>query len=446
MEFQTPEDVEAFLDAAGVRFFKLALVDVDGVLRGKMVSREKLRSSLRKGLGFCDVVMGWDIGDQLYPGGETSSAATGFRDGRVRLDFSTLRLLPEEPETAFILGQYEAPYSAVCPRQVLERVVRRCAERGFVAEAAFEYEFFVFRETPESVRQKNYRNLEPWTPGMCGYSVLRSSVQANVYREFWDAMELLRTPLEGLHTETGPGVVEAALAHTGAREAADRAVLFKTFAKAFFQRRGLMATFMAKWNAALPGQSGHLHISLTDRDGRNVFYDSERGQPSALCEHFIAGQVLRLPELLAMTSPTVNSYKRMVPGAWAPTRANWGIENRTTAVRLIPDGEHGTRAEYRIGAADANPYLVLAAALASGLDGIERGMRVVPAEGDGTENGHALPRDLRDATDALESSEFARDQFGAEFVQHFAVSRRAEVSAFERHVTDFELARYFELI
>src|SRR5207244_2621335 len=186
-------------------------------------------------------------------------------------------------------------------------------EMGFSVASAFEYEFFVFDETPESVREKGYRNLKPLTPGYFGYSVLRSSVHADLYEELLETCRDMDMPLEGLHTETGPGVLEAAIAVDEALAAADKAILFKTFIKVLAQRRGLMATFMAKWSRDWPGQSGHLHVSLKDRDGSPVFYDESKPHHMAdAMRWFIGGQQALLPELLAMVAATVNSYTRLI--------------------------------------------------------------------------------------------------------------------------------------
>lgn len=452
MQFDSVEALEEFLDTEKIRFYKVGVVDIDGIIRGKYMSRDKLSSALRKGFGFCDVVLGWDSSDHLYDNTELSGWHTGYRDAPVKLDLTSVRHLPFEPDTVFILGQFTDEYAAACPRSVLTRVVERAEKLGFSPRAAFEYEFFIFDETPHGAREKGYRNLRPFTPGMFGYSVLRNTVHAELFQDLMTQMATLEVPLEAVHTETGPGVVEAAIEHSLMRTAADRAALFKTFTKVLLQRRGLMGTFMAKWNNEYPGQSGHLHISLEDAQGTNVFYDEggDRGM-SRTFRHFLAGQVKLLPELLPMVCATVNSYRRLVPGMWAPTHANWGIENRTTAIRAIPDGKSGTRSEYRIGPADANPYLAAAAALASGLYGIEHELELdPPIEGNAYENpgeeSQLLPSTLREATAALASSRVARELFGDVFVDHFCHTREWEHRAFQKHVSDFDLARYFEII
>jgi len=450
MKFDTPEQLEVYLEQAGIRFFKLAVVDIDGVLRGKYVNQSKFRSALRDGFGMCDVVLGWDCADQLYDNTDLVGLHTGYRDAPVRLDLGTVRRLPLEEDTVLVLGQFEGAYSGACPRGLLGRILERAAAAGFSVEAAFEYEFFVFEETPESVREKGYRNLKPLTPGMFGYSMLRSGVHADLYHQLATAMEELEADIEGLHTETGPGVVEAALSHRPALEAADRAALFKTYTKVLLQRAGLMGTFMAKWNSDYPGQSGHCHISLTNAAGQNVFYDPSGDGLSETFRHFAAGQALLLPDVLAMVCSTVNAYRRLVPGTWAPTHANWGIENRTTAIRAIPAGPSGARSEYRIGPADGNPYLVLAAALATGLYGIEHKLELAAVTGNAYENpgpgAPELPTSLALATQRFLESKVTRELFGEAFVTHFSQTRIWEDRAARRYVSDFDLARYFEII
>ncbi len=448
MRFDSPQALEEYLDTESIRFHKIAVADMDGILRGKYVDRAKFSAALRKGLGVCDVVLGWDSADALYDNGKVSGWHTGYRDAPVSLDLSTARRLPFEQDTIFVLGQFEGEYSQACPRSLLKRVLGKAESMGVFARAAFEYEFFVFDETPHSVREKGYRNLRPFTPGMFGYSVLRNSVHADLYRDLLDDFTALEIPLEGLHTETGPGVLEAALSHSAAMEAADRAVLFKTFCKVLLQRQALMCTFMAKCDNENPGQSGHIHISL-ERDGENLFFADNESGMSDLFRHFVAGQVQLLPELLPMVCSTVNAYRRLIPGFWAPTHSTWGIENRTTAIRAIL-GRDSARSEYRIGPADANPYLALSAALASGLYGIEHRLECPPVLGNAYEDpgplAVPLPGTLSEATERFRNSTHARALFGDIFVEHFAATRDWEDRQCRAHVSDWDLQRYFEII
>jgi glutamine synthetase len=451
-DVRTVSDARAIVEERGLSHVKVGVFDVDGVLRGKYMSREKFLSALEGGFGFCDVVLGWDVDDRLYDNVTFTGWHTAYPDAPVRIVPESCRELPFESGMLFFLGEFAPPAEELCPRAVLRRVVERARSLGFDALAAIEYEFFVFDESPATIREKGYRNLRPLTPGSFGYSVLRGSVWSEFHREILRTFDEMRIPLEGLHTETGPGVLEAAIAVDGAIEAADRAALFKTFMKVLAQRNGMLATFMAKWSLEYPGQSGHIHLSLRSVDGAPAFHGSEDAHGmSATMRRFVAGQKLLMPEVLAMIAPTVNSYTRLIPGAWAPTSASWGVDNRTCALRVIPGSAKSQRVEYRIAAADANPYLALAAALGSGLWGIENelelGEPVIGSAYAASDGAHApLPRTLWEASAALRGSSAARSLFGAAFVEHFASTREWEEREFRRQITDWELARYFEII
>jgi glutamine synthetase len=417
-----------------IKRVKLGTVDLDCTLRGKYVSVDKFVGAST--IGFCDVLYGWDIADALYDNAKYTGWHTGFPDGKCTVDQSSFRVIPWEPGTAFFLLDYEAE---IAPRAVLKRVLERCR---FTPYMAAELEFFLFKETPESLRAKNFRNLTPLTPGMFGYSVLRASQNSAVMIDLLDQLAEFGVPLEGLHPETGPGVYEAAITVDKALEAAERAALFKTAVKEILSKHGIVPTFMAKVSPELPGSSGHLHQSLW-RDGANLFSGGLDGEMGA----YIAGLVEFLPELTALFCPTVNSYKRTVPGAWAPINSTWGIDNRTTAIRALPGTGKGARVELRLTGADINPYISMAGALAAGLEGIARGLKPGPPVVDGYKSSaKALPRSLAEATRLLNASDVARDWLGDAFVDHYVATREWEVRQFERAVTDWELARYLESI
>ncbi len=451
---QSVADARRIVEERQLTHVKVAVFDMDGVMRGKYMSRAKFLSALDKGFGFCDVVLGWDSNDQLYekPGVAYTGWHTGYPDAEVRIVPESCRELPYEPGMLLFLAEFTGDAAAICPRRTLARVIERAAGMGFSVNAALEYEFFLFEETPDSVRAKGYRDLQPATPGFFGYSMLRNSVHADWYQELLALGESMDFPIEGLHTETGPGVLEAAIAVDDVSAAADKAALFKTFCKVWAQRRDMMATFMAKWSNDYPGQSGHIHLSLVDTEQNSVFYDAsaEHGI-SDLQRYFVAGQQRLMPAFLAMIAQTVNAYSRLIPGYWAPTHATWGIENRTTALRVIPGSAASQRVEHRLASADANPYLALAAALASGLHGIEHRLEPLPVvTGNAYEQEHpkelVLPATLSAAADRLRQSSEARSWFGDALVDHFAATREWEEQQFRGHITDWEMQRYFEII
>ncbi|MCA9561328.1 MAG: glutamine synthetase [Myxococcales bacterium] len=447
----TPEELLTDLARHDCRRAKVAVTDIDGVLRGKYMHIDKLRSALEGGFGFCDVVFGWDAADVCYEGAAYTGWHTGYPDALARLDVSTYREIPWEENTPFLLGDFDAPDGGplpVCPRRALRRVIDRGRELGFEARFGLEFEWFNFAETPDSFAAKGGRAPTPATPGMFGYSLLRSSLNHAYFRDLMEQLADFRVPLEGLHTETGPGVYEAAILYSDALEAADRGVLFKTSVKEIAYRHGVLASFMAKWNPALPGCSGHMHQSLW-RDGKNAFHGAGEHGMSDTFRHYLAGQLTLLPELLVLMAPTVNSYKRLVEGMWAPTKATWAVDNRTVALRVIPGGPKSTRLETRVSGSDMNPYLGVAAALGAGLWGIEQKVELdaPPVKGSGyAADAPRLPRDLNEATDAFEQSDVARALFGDAFVDHFVTTRRWEWRQYAAAVTDWELKRYFEII
>jgi glutamine synthetase len=451
-DVKTGADARRLIEERNLSHVKVGVVDLDGVLRGKYIAREKFFSALDHGFGFCDVVLGWDSNDQLYDNAAFTGWHTAYPDATCRILPQTCRPIPIEGDMLFFLAEFTGAAEALCPRGLLRRVLKRAEDIGFSVNASAEFEFFLFEETPHSAREKNYRGLRNLTPGFFGYSLLRAGVHDEYYRGLLEMCEQMRLPLEGLHTETGPGVIEAAIQYSDALEAGDRAALFKTFAKIFSQKRGLMATFMAKWSRDWPGQSGHLHVSLKDKAGKPAFHDANKPNGiSDLMRHFIGGQAALMPEFLAMVAPTVNSYRRLIPGFWAPTVAAWGVENRTCALRAITGSPSSQRVEYRIAAADINPYVALAAAIGSGLWGIENAIepdepivdnayeRSFPAK-------RQLPTSLGEAAAKFTRSKPAREIFGAAFVEHYAATRDWEDRESRKAVTDWELARYFEII
>lgn len=249
------KSVTEYITEHQIENIKLAVVDIDGVLRGKYVNAKKFLSALDKGFGFCNVIFGWDSDDVLYDKDSFTGWADGFTDADAVIDASSMRLLPTEDykSVIFLVDFSKSDAAVVCPRSLLKKTLDRLGNLGYDATAAFEFEFFLFNETPKSIREKNYNQLEPMTPGNFGYSILRNSTHANYYHEIMGLAREMDMPLEGLHTETGAGVLEGALEYSGALRAADNGALFKNFIKVWAQQRNLMASFMAKWSGRLPG-------------------------------------------------------------------------------------------------------------------------------------------------------------------------------------------------
>ncbi len=436
------------------RKVKIALTDIDGVLRGKYISIEKFLSVVESGTGFCDVVFGWDSSDLAYDNVAYTGWHTGYPDAAVRIDLSTFRKIPWENDLPFFLGELVVKDggSSVCPRQLLKKVLADAEALGYSPSFAQEFEWYNFAETPQTVQEKQFQNLQPLTPGMFGYSLLRAGLNSGFMNDLFSLLQGFGIPLEGLHTETGPGTYEAAICYSGILEAADRAVLFKTAVKEIAYQHGIMASFMAKIHERLPGCGGHVHQSLWDTDRKkNLFYEEkDQWKMSETMKYYVAGQLLLMPQLLPLFAPTINSYKRLVEGAWAPTTLTWGIDNRTVALRVLAGGPSSCRLETRVIGSDVNPYLAMAGVLAAGLYGIKNKIKLShpPTTGNGYLDASQgrLPSTLEAATSAMAGSAVAREILGEPFVNHFTRTREWEWRQHLKTVTDWELKRYFEII
>ncbi|MEP6750161.1 MAG: glutamine synthetase family protein [Bacteroidota bacterium] len=452
---QTTKDLIQQLTDKDTRKVKVAITDIDGVLRGKVISFDKFKSIAEKGFGFCDVVFGWDVNDVAYDNASFTGWHTGYPDATAMVDLETFREIPWENDLPFFLadfGDVKGNGLPLCPRSLLKKIGHQATEAGFLPFFAQEFEWFNFVNNVNELYENKFRNPQHLTNGMFGYSVLRASQQSVFFHDLFDLLNKFKVPIEGIHTETGPGVYEAAIVYGKLLESADRAVCFKTGVKEIASKHNIIASFMAKFNENLPGCSGHVHQSLWSADGKqNLFYDKKsKTNISNVMESYIAGQLYCLPHILPMFAPTVNSYKRLTEGAWAPTTITWAIDNRTTALRVLPAGATSTRLETRVVGSDSNPYLAMSGCLAAGLYGIKNKMKLKQSATVG--NGYAdkkngvLPANLWDASQAMKTSAVAKELFGDTFVQHFTGTREWEWKQFSKVVTDWELKRYFEII
>ena len=434
---------------------KIAVTDLDGILRGKIISFEKFVSIVEKGFGFCNVIFGWDSADAAYDNCNFTGWHSGYPDATAVIDISTFRQIPWENDTAFFLADFKGDEGNdlnICPRSLLKKIIQQATHASFTPFFSQEFEWFNLVDNREELYAGKFSNVKPITQGMFGYSMQRAAEKSEYFNDIFTSLKKFGVPIEGLHTETGPGVYEAAIAYSEILEAADRAVLFKTGVKQIALKHGILATFMAKFNEQLPGCSGHVHQSLWNADKtQNLFHDKNSATGiSHLMENYMAGQLACLPYILPLLAPTINSYKRLVEGAWAPTTLTWGIDNRTTALRALPVGEKSCRLETRVVGADSNPYLAMAACLAAGLYGIKNNLKLdTPAtNGNGYTNitNGSLPKNLWDATQAMKTSPIAKELFGEHFVNHFTATREWEWKQFTKAVTDWELKRYLEII
>lgn len=442
----TADDLVRALKTAGTENVHVGMFDADAILREKTVSVKKAEKLIRGGYRLSDVIYEWDIGERTFSGG-------AFADETAEIDPASGRRYPFAPSSVWVLADFTGRHADISPRNIARNQVRRAEAMGLGIRAAFEYEFFIFEETPESLREKDYRDLRLFAPGNWSYSALTPACENEFLSGLLETMRTAGIEVDAFHTELGPGCMETPLLAREGLRAADDAALFKTLAKAYALKHGKMATFMAKWSNRWPGQSAHLHISLFKLEsGEPIFAEPrESDLLSPAMRRFLGGLMSSLPELLVMCAHTANAYRRMVPDAWAPICANWGLENRSCAARAITRPAESARIEFRVPAADSNPYLALAACLAAGLSGIEKNIEPPePVEGDAYKgpvtDSQKFPRNLLEAAARFRGSRTARELFGDRFVDWFADTRDWEDEVFRRHVSDLDVRRYFEII
>ncbi|CAM1506129.1 Fc.00g057700.m01.CDS01 [Cosmosporella sp. VM-42] len=457
---------------------KLAGIDVDGMLRGKLISKKKFLSIAAAGFGFCSVIFGWDMHDRTYIRElKISNAQNGYHDLLAIPDLSTFRRIPWEDNVPFFLVDFLDPDTkepvCACPRGLMKVQLAKIQESGYGAMAGAEYEFYQFRNpdpkvaSPAAYLQDNpAHSLPSLTEGMFGYSLTRPVHNKDYYYEVFKSCAAFSCDIEGWHTESGPGVFEAALEFGEIAQMADRASLFKYVVKSVSTEYGITPCFMAKPKQGLPGNSGHMHVSLVDKDGKNLFARETLDEGakwkdiaglSDLGRHFLAGILEGLPDIMPLLAPTINSYKRLVENFWAPVTVSWGLEHRAASVRLIapPTAKAGaTRFEVRVPGADTNPHFVLAAILGLGWRGVEKKLEIpcpplamgqdVGGEAD---SGERLAKSLKEATARFMAKDsIAREVFGDDFVEHFGGTREHEIRLFDEAVTDWEMKRYIETV
>jgi len=426
----------------------LALTDMQGRLQGKRLSAEFfLDEVVRNHSEGCNYLLAVDVDMNTVDGYQMSSWQRGYGDFVMRPDMATLRRIPWHPATALVVADLvwldEAPVVA-SPRQILRQQVDRLAERGLVAMAGTELEFIVYTDSYEQAWAKNYTGLAAANDYNVDYSILGTSRIEPLLRRVRNGMTGAGLYVESVKGECNLGQHEIAFRYADVITTCDNHSIYKTGAKEIAAQEGMSITFMAKPNAR-EGNSCHIHLSLRATDGAPVLAGDGPHGLSATGEHFVAGQLAAMRELTLLYAPNINSYKRYVPGSFAPTSVRWGVDNRTCALRLVGHG-HSLRIENRTPGGDVNPYLALAGMIAAGLHGIDNELPLEPAFAGNAYEGDSprVPDTLRNALELWQSSEIARAAFGQEVIDHYANYARVELAAFDAAVTDWELRRCFE--
>ena len=445
----TLDQLRALVADGTVDTVELSLTDMQGRLQGKRLSAEFFLDHIAEHEAeACSYLLAVDVDMNTVAGYTLSSWETGYGDFVLRPDLSTLRIIPWLPGTAGVLADvlWEGgePVSA-SPRQLLRRQLDRLAGHGLAAYAGTELEFIVFRDSYEQAWNKGYRDLTPANQYNVDYSMLGTARIEPLLRRIRLQMAGAGLYVESAKGECNLGQHEIAFRYAEAVATCDNHSIYKTGAKEIAAQEGMSVTFMAKPNAR-EGNSCHIHLSLrAASDGAPVMAGQGEYGLSKLGEHFLAGQLAALRELALCYAPNINSYKRFVPGSFAPTSVRWGPDNRTCALRLVGHGP-SLRVENRVPGGDVNPYLAVAAMIAAGLHGIDNELPLEPplAGNAYADTSVRVPHTLHDALDLWEKSELAREAFGAEVVEHYANYARVELTAYEAAVTNWELRRGFE--
>lgn len=449
---------------------KVAGIDVDGILRGKIMSKTKFFSALKSdGFGFCSVTFGWDCHDKTYElNSSISNNENGFQDINAKIDLKSFRRIPWEASSTsggqpfFLLTFHDSDGTPIAPdpRSLLRAQTTKAAKLGYTAMAGLELEFFNFLETPATLAAKGGRDMTHLTPGNFGYSLMRTQAAEGqaYFTAIYDTAIQFGCPVEGWHTETGPGVYEAALEFSDAETMADRGSLFKYLCKSLGLQHGITPCFMAKPIAGLSGNSGHIHLSLVDKDGTNLFAQETDENArykdlqnfSKLGQQFTAGVLTGLADIMPLLAPTINSYKRLIENYWAPVNISWGLEHRLASVRLIAPptcSPKATRIEVRVPGADIVPHYALSALIGLGLHGISQNLEFPCPPLGASSEGIRLPKDLRSAVARfMAPKSLARVVLGDAFVEHFGMTRLHECQLWDQTVTEYEVRRYLEIV
>jgi glutamine synthetase len=446
------ELIDAGIADGSIDTVVIAFPDMHGRPVGKRVTADYFAShAAEHGIECCEYLLAVDVDMTPLPGYRFANWDTGYGDVVCHPDFSTARRIPWLEGTAWVIADLSDGSGGpveVSPRQILRRQLERAAERGLRVLAATELEFYLFRDSYEDAAAKGWRGLEPHTSTVEDYQLLQTSREEYILRRIRNEMIGAGIPIEFSKGEAGRGQHEVNVTYDEALTAADRHLVFKNGIKEIAAQEGRAATFMAKWTMDDTGSSCHVHTSLWDEEsGEPLMADARHATGlSVIARQFLAGQLAAARELAWCAAPTVNSYRRYVPGSWAPTAVVWGEDNRTCGFRVVGTGA-GRRIESRIPGADVNPYLVLAASVAAGLYGIDHELELGPAYPRNAYEASDVPRipsTLVEAIDELRGSKVAVEAFGADVHHHLLNTAVQEWEASNRYVTDWELARYFE--
>jgi glutamine synthetase len=450
----TLKELTGLVEGGEVETVLAVFPDMYGRLMGKRITGSFFLEEVAKsGMHACDYLLACDMEMDAVPGYKYTSWETGYGDFHCVPDLATLRRAAWLPQTALVLcdlfDHHEKPVE-VSPRRMLQRQIERAREAGCTVMGGTEIELYVFDDSFAAARAKNYHDLNPMGTYNEDYHILQGTKEEDLVGAIRRHLDQSGVPVEFSKGEAGLGQQEINLRYSEVLTQADRNVLYKHAAKEIAWSQGKSVTFMAKWDEKHTGSSAHVHVSLWDAEGHTNLFPGDRKtgpvEASDTFRWFLGGWLRHARALAACWAPYVSSYKRYQSRSWAPTTIAWSYDNRTAGFRVVGRGP-SLRIECRIPGADANPYILYAAAIAAGLDGIQN--RIEPPEifqGDvyAAQELSRVPATLREAIAEFEQSDLARQAFGDDVYEHYLHFLRTEQRKFDEVVTCWERARYFE--
>jgi glutamine synthetase len=438
-------DAVKALATAGITTAHVGIFDLMGTFRERRLGINDVASVMDGGGTFVNVLPQWDASEQVIGSGP-------FVGESVTIDPQSIRPYPFEDKACLMVADYNGPSESFSPRRLLLQQIDKADALGLGVRVGFESEFYLLEEDAISLRENGFSSLDAFARDNRCWAGESAATHADFVSALSKTLSTGGLDLLSLSLELGPGCFEATLRDTNPMRSAEDLLLLKMFTKAFCRQRGLTASFMAQLGAGFQGLSQHPHVSLFDKtSGENLFTGQHPEDMSPLFKHFVAGMVTMIPDAMALTHHTPNSYRRHAPGNWAPKSASWARQNYSAAIRVITAPDSHCRLEYRLPGADANPYLNLAYILGAGLWGVETKAEL-PDEftGGGPQevSGEGLPlaHDLFVAAERLDTSATAKTIWGEAFVQHFVTSIRSEEATLRRETSAAERARYLEIV
>ncbi|MGB0900906.1 glutamine synthetase family protein [Halocynthiibacter sp.] len=444
------DDLKLQVSAGEVDTVLICMIDMQGRLMGKRLVAQYFIDSGWEESHCCNYLLATDLEMATPDGYASTSWQGGYGDYIMKPDLETIRPMPWLDGTVMVLCDVldhhhnPVPHS---PRAVLKKQIERLEDMGFSAVMATELEFFLFAKSFDEIRAEGFRDLEPISAYNEDYHIFQTTKEEHVMRPIRNHLYAAGIPIEGSKGEAEAGQEELNIKYAAAMDCADNHTIAKHAVKEIAWQQGHAASFLPKWHKERVGSASHVHQSLW-KDGENVFYDADAQYGmSELMRHYMAGMIKYSSDMMVFLAPYVNSYKRFQKGSFAPTGTVWSIDNRTAGFRLCGEGSKAIRVECRVGGADLNPYLAMAAQLAAGIAGMEEKLELqAPQAGDAYNDPDAkkLPANLTESMDALNASDMLKAAFGEDVVAHYHRCAQWEQEEFDQVVTDWEIARGFE--